>query len=585
MFKRQINVVLSTLILTFGIQIRAGTFTSDFNSGVPPGTTVNGSAVVEGTGGVEGSGVLKVTKSLNGQAGSFVIDDLDGGALVYGFDLTTKVRVGGGTSTPADGFSINFDPTANPNTSTGEEGTGGGLAFAFDIYDNGGETPPAPSIDFKVLGALIATHKMSIADFDTGPDFADLHIQVAADGAVSLAYKGSILFTNVYFPDYQPISAASFVIGARTGGLNENQWFDNLNITTYTLPKVGITQQPVSEVVLAGYDISLLVTANNTDGATFQWYKNDALITGQTNISLTITNIAVANSGEKYKLTITGPNNTVTSDEITLTVEDIPAPSSPQISFNFDDGATPAGTILSAVDSTIGGYITTTGGVNNSGVLHLTDTANGADGEFVINDPNAGAPVYGFTARFDLLIGGGSVPPADGFSFNFADDIADVPSGGEDGVGTGLTVGFDIYDNGNETPPAPSIDVRYKGSVISSVHMPYQQIETGAGFDEVLIHLDTDGTLDVAYKGVVVFNNLSIPGFTSISTGRFALVARTGGLNDNQWVDNLQIATDLTPGAVRIASQPKPQTVLLGKTATFSVSANITNGTTFQWFH
>src|SRR6185369_16966653 len=123
----------------------------------PAGTTLNGTAVIEPTGGINNSGTLKITKSINSQSGSFVIDDLDAGQPVYGFDLVAKVRVGGGTSTPADGFSINFDPTASQTTTTGEEGTSGGITFAFDIYNNGNETPPAPSIDLKVGGALVAT--------------------------------------------------------------------------------------------------------------------------------------------------------------------------------------------------------------------------------------------------------------------------------------------------------------------------------------------------------------------------------------------------------------------------------------------
>ena len=119
--------------------------------------------------------------------------------------------------------------------------------MAFDIYDNINETPPAPSIDLKVGGALAATQHMTIADFDTGTGFANLHISVGADGRVSLAWKDAVIFTNVFFAGYQPLSGASFVFGARTGGLNENQWFDNLSITTFTQPKVGITQPPASE--------------------------------------------------------------------------------------------------------------------------------------------------------------------------------------------------------------------------------------------------------------------------------------------------------------------------------------------------
>jgi hypothetical protein len=565
-------------------QARAGNFTSDFNSGVPSGVTLNGTSVIEPTGGVNNSGVFKLTKALNSQSGSLVIDDLDAGNPVYGFDLTAKVRLGGGTGTPADGFSINFDPSAGASTVTGEEGTSGGITFAFDLYDNGSETPPAPSIDVKVGGALVATHKMSIPDFDTGTNFVDLHIQVAADGAVSLAYKGAVLFTNLYFNGYSPLAAAPFVFGGRTGGANENQFFDNLNITTYTTPKVGFSLQPRSQTVLTGHDAIFNTTANNTDGATFQWFKNGTKIDGATDLTLTVPSVTAANSGDKYKIVATGPNNTITSDEVTLTTVDITVPANPQISFNFDDGAVPAGTLLSPQDPSLGGYITTTGGTADSGVLHLTDAANGQGGQFFIDDFNAGAPVYGFTARFDALVGGGSVPPADGFSFSFGNDIADDATAGEDGVGSGLVVGFDIYDNGNENPPAPSIDVRYNGVLIGSVHKTFQQLETGTSFGEVLIQLNTDATISVAYKGEVIFNHLPIPAFGSIAGGRFALTGRTGGLNENQWIDNLEISTILTPGPIRITSAPAAQTILAGKTATFNVSVNDTNGVTYQFF-
>lgn len=562
-------------------QIRAGTFSSDFTAGTPPdGMTLNGSTVIE-------NGILKITKAINSQGGSAVISDVDSGAPVYGFDLTANVRLGGGTSTPADGFSINFDPTAGPTTQTGEEGTAGGITFSFDIFDNGNENPPAPSIDVKVGGTVVATHHMTIADFDTGTDFVPLHITVGADGATSLAYKGNIIFTNLYFAGYAPIAGGSFVIGGRTGGLNENQWFDDLNITTFTQPKVGVAVQPKSETVLVGSNTTISPTLNNTDGATFQWFKNGQPIQGANSADLTLTGVTAADNGNKYKLTITGPNNTVTTDEVTLTVRDIPLPATPQLSFNFDDGTAPPDTsLVGNPDTTSAGYITATGGVNDSGVLHITDAVNGVAGAFIINDPAAGQPVYGFTASFDMLVGGGTVPPADGFSFNFASDIPDDPTtgqstGAEDGVGTGLTVGFDIFDNGGGE--APSIDVRLGGQLLAQVKVPLSFIDTGTDFAPVVIRLEDDGTLDVAYKGVVVYDNFPVPGLSSITGGRFAFVGRTGGLNENQWVDNLDITTDTTPGTLRITSPPNSQTVLAGKPATFSVGVNDPTGVSYQW--
>src|SRR6185503_7142212 len=112
------------------------------------------------------------------------------------------------------------------------------------------------------------------------------------------------------------------------------------------------------------------------------------------------------------------------------------------------------------------------GGVDGSGVLKLTiggQNIPGHVGTFIVNDLNAGAPVYGMTASFDTRIGGGTTPPADGMSFVWASDLPDAPFG-EDGLGSGLTVTFDIYDNGGGE--APAIDVSYRGVVIASTKVP-----------------------------------------------------------------------------------------------------------------
>ena len=561
---------------------QAGTFTSDFNGGSTPplGTTVNGSTLIDATGGVDASGVLKLTRAINSQSGSFVIDDLDAGALVYGFELTAKVRLGGGTSTPADGFSINFDPTAFPETTTGEEGTSGGITFAFDIYDNGAETPPAPSIDFKVNGNLVATHKMSIADFDTENDFVDLHIKLGADGLASLSWKGGVLFTNVFYPDYQPLTGASFVFGARTGGANANQWIDDLAITTFTQAMVGITQQPTSETVLAGQTVRLTVAANNAEEASYQWFKDGTALTGETQATLTLPSVTAADSGAKFKVTVTGPNNAVTSDEITLAVKDVPLPSTPGLSFNFNDGQTPANTILAGTAA-----VAPSGGVGDSGVLQLTVDIGSVSGALVIPDPAAGAPVYGFTAEFDVLLRS-LATPADGFSFSFASDIPDDPTleplkDLEEGTGTALTVAFDLYDSGGGE--APAIDVIYNNGTVASRKLPIGFLLTGEEYAHVIIHLENDGTIDVVYDGIILHDDVPVTGFGSVSGGRFALAGRTGGSSADQWIDNLEITTDTTVSSLRLISEPLPQIVLLGRPATFSAEVNDPAGVTFQW--
>ena len=61
------------------------------------------------------------------------------------------------------------------------------------------------------------------------------------------------------------------------------------------------------------------------------------------------------------------------------------------------------------------------GGVEDSGMLLLTEATNSQLGSFVIDDFNEGANINSIGGPGEDL--GGSSNPADGFSFNFAPDV------------------------------------------------------------------------------------------------------------------------------------------------------------------
>ena len=84
--------------------------------------------------------------------------------------------------------------------------------------------------------------------------------------------------------------------------------------------------------------------------------------------------------------------------------------------------------------------------------------------------------------------------------------------------------------------------------------MKYADIATGDQFANVRISLSSDGTLNVDYKGQTVYSDLLLPGFASISGGRFGFGARTGGENENHWIDNVSITT--VPGPATSPSHP-----------------------------
>jgi hypothetical protein len=312
-----------------------------------------------------------------------------------------------------------------------------------------------------------------------------VHVRLNANGSLNVDYKGQTVFTNFFLPNYSPMPGR-FGFGGRTGGANANQWVDNLQITTFLLPNVGISQQPFSQKVLTGQPAVFEAQITNPDGVTYQWFKGTTAVPGADTATLTISAVAAGDAGI-YHLVATGPNNVANSVDATLTVVDLTLPAVPQISMDFNDGLLPANTTVVGT-----AMVNPVGGVGGSGSLQLTAAANDQNGAFIVADPNAGAPVYGFTAQFDMTAGGGSTPPADGFAFAFGTDIPDSPSGDYEaggGLGNGLRVTFDIYNNdsvvGIANPaegaqPAPSIDVRLGGQVLGTVHLPLSCMETPA---------------------------------------------------------------------------------------------------------
>src|SRR5437867_3232229 len=167
------GLLLSGLALAASVQ--AGSFTADFNTGaLPPGThtnfNANGGAYLELTGGIGDSGCLKLTKNINSQNGSFILDDLDAGAPIYGFDATFKLRIGGGGGTPADGMSFCVADNFSDTSIWGEVGAGNGIRFNWATYPFSGQTPPDPAIRVRVGagGTIVAWKGYTVTTLSTG---------------------------------------------------------------------------------------------------------------------------------------------------------------------------------------------------------------------------------------------------------------------------------------------------------------------------------------------------------------------------------------------------------------------------------
>jgi hypothetical protein len=174
----------------------------------------------------------------------------------------------------------------------------------------------------------------------------------------------------------------------------------------------------------------------------------------------------------------------------------------------------------------------------SAGTLELNTNATFQTGSFILNDPMPGQVVSNFTARFKIRVTPGTTPPADGFSFNWATDLPDAAFG-EDGAGTGLTIGFDTYDNGGGN--APAVNVIWNGTNVAHRLVDIAQLVTGTNFTDVFIRLNPDATLDLVYGCQSIYARQPIPGLTGLTGARFGLGGRTGGLIETHTIDDFTL--------------------------------------------
>jgi pectate lyase/pectin methylesterase-like acyl-CoA thioesterase len=89
--------------------------------------------------------------------------------------------------------------------------------------------------------------------------------------------------------------------------------------TTVPTGTPTITTQPASQTVVAGQSVTFTVAGTGTPAPTYQWYRNNTLISGATSASYTIASVANGDAGG-YTVVLTNSEGTVTSSGAMLTV-------------------------------------------------------------------------------------------------------------------------------------------------------------------------------------------------------------------------------------------------------------------------
>jgi VCBS repeat-containing protein len=318
--------------------------------------------------------------------------------------------------------------------------------FTYTIRDTNGVTATATAT-IRIFGA------------DRSP--AAMPDALTLDEHAGPTNLNALLLTNDYDPDngQTPLIAITAVDGSGTVGslsfsngivtYDPAHRFESLRvgqttndtflytIATPTVATIAHTPVPISLLQSDTFvDVSLELSIQGTLNLTFdgqQIYTNLAL-PGFT--PLTGARFALGGrTGGKYE----------THDIDDLAISVITATTTNLIC-DFSSNA-PAGSTL------LGSAIVT------NGYLQLNPPQANQSGSIILPDVAPSNAIAGFTATFKVRMTSGSTPPADGFSFVWANNLTNTPFG-ENGAGYGLIVSFDTFDNGNGE--APAIDVKWR---------------------------------------------------------------------------------------------------------------------------
>jgi hypothetical protein len=392
---------------------------------------------------------------------------------------------------------------------------------------------------------------------------------------------------------------------------------------------------PRDQAAAVGNNVTFTVTATGTPPLSFQWQKGDAPLQGETNVSLTLHNVQLADTGT-YSVQVTNAFGSVTSSNATLNV--LQASTNFLINLDFGAGLThSAKTGAAAIgtggdfwnyysrDDGHGGWLTF-GAVSSLSMANQVGTAVGvtvanAPGAWGngSSDPMYGAYIYPFGGNATITVTNLPVGQYDVYVYS------------QDG-NYQLLVGADDYgvqtcrDVTVANPPAWQQGVQYTLFQSAAVTSPGQplvvNVRPGQGGYAIIAGMQITASSSAAPQ--VPPTIVSQPASQSVTIGSdatFTVLARGSGPFSYQWffysnvvdgatsyaftVNNAQTndsgpysvivsnAYGMVTSAVAnltvsqlapaILSQPQDQIVLAGSNATFSVSATGAAPLGYQW--
>jgi hypothetical protein len=251
---------LVALHLGAPITSKGGTFSNDFDSGLPSGTKLYGDSLLDPTGGNNKSGVVKLTRSKPNLSGSFIIDPLDGSSSISEFSASFKAFVGGGTG--GNGFAFCFGPDL-PNERFDENGTGSGLIVTFDSSEDSGEAGTGVRVRFGNTTLTSLPFPRLRAN-----RFVDVLIRWDALNGLDITYNNSLIVAGLRLPNVTELNGR-FAFSARTETLTDWHCVDDLTISTKpALPRFLLSCSPTDGN--AAPDAVIEIAVRDADKANLQ---------------------------------------------------------------------------------------------------------------------------------------------------------------------------------------------------------------------------------------------------------------------------------------------------------------------------
>jgi subtilisin-like proprotein convertase family protein len=492
--------------------------------------------------------------------------------------------------------------------------------FAFEVTSSSGITAEVDS------STAIATGVWYHVAGVRGSNFIQLYVNGASIG------QATVNFAQDYgnYPLYFGTSGESYWDHKLAGLLDEVSLYNRALSASeiaaiYNAGAAGkckpssapsITTQPQSQTVAVGGNVGFSVVASGAAPLSYQWQLNGGPIANATTSSLTLNNVQTNASGN-YSVAVTNPSGSVTSAVAVLTVNGLPtitAQPAAQIVLsgaNVNFSVTASGTAPLSYQWLFNGTaLSNAGHVSGAttSTLALSNVQSADVGSYSAIITNVVGAVTSSAALLTISI------PANSATFS-------------------NTTLITIPDSGTATPYPSTINVTGMAGTVSKATLSLKQLShtyihdvdvllVGPAGQSTLVFAHIGGTLGVTN---ITLNfddaaSASLPASSQVVSGTFkptngggtvsfpapapagpygaALSVFNGTAPNGTWSlyvlddsagDNGTISGDWTlsitssNSAPTIATQPASQTVAVGSTASFNVTASGTAPLSYQW--